>query len=316
MKTRRLLDSIKYGVAASAVALYAQAHADSPQPPSAAAQQLATGQYVTPTALRGAVQQFLNPGLSAYPNFVAGEAVRSQLSPDGKTLAILCAGHNSLDKPDGTTDAAASTQFIFLYDVSGGHAGAPVLTQVIQQTNAHVGLVFSPDGSTLYAAGGRDDVVYAYAKSGGSWALSGTIALGHAGQGVGLGVSPNASGLGISADGKTLVVANNYNDSISVIDTETRTVRYEHDLRPYFANNEGQNGGVGGTYPFAVVVKGNDTAYVSSDRNREVVVIDISSPTAGYLIDRIQLDGNALGMTLDASGQQLFVAQDLSLIHI
>ena len=80
---------------------------------------------------------------------------------------ILCAGQNSLDKPDGTIDTADSTQFIFLYDVSGAHREAPVLTQVIQQTNAHVGLVFSPDGSTLYAAGGRDDAVYAYTKSGG-----------------------------------------------------------------------------------------------------------------------------------------------------
>jgi len=69
---------------------------------------------VTPTAPRGAVQQLLNPGLAAYPNFVAGEAVRSQLSPDGRTLAIICAGQNSLYKPDGTVDVASSTQFIFL----------------------------------------------------------------------------------------------------------------------------------------------------------------------------------------------------------
>src|SRR5262245_37353968 len=53
---------------------------------------LPTGQYVTPTAIKDAVQQFLNPGLPAYPDFVAGEAVRSQLSPDGSTLAILTAG--------------------------------------------------------------------------------------------------------------------------------------------------------------------------------------------------------------------------------
>src|SRR5205085_6211485 len=101
-----------------------------------------------------------------------------------------------------------------------------VLMQVIQQTNAHVGLVFAPDGSTLYATGGRDDAIYAYTRATGAWALSGTIALGHANHGVGLGVSPNASGLAVSADGRTLVVANNYNDSISVIDTATRTVRY------------------------------------------------------------------------------------------
>jgi DNA-binding beta-propeller fold protein YncE len=272
--------------------------------------QLATGQLVTPTAPRGAVQQFLNPGLPAYPNFIAGEAVRSQLSPDGTTLAILCAGQNSLDKADGTTDTAASTQFIFLYDVSGAHRDAPVLTQVIPQTNSHVGLVFSPDGNTLYAAGGRDDVVYAYNKSGATWAAAGSIALGHANKGVGIGVAPNAGGLAISADGATLVVVNNYNDSISVIDTATKTVRYEHDLRPYFAANEATNGGSGGTFPFAVVVKGNALAYVSSDRNREVIVIDVSGTTGGRLVKRIKLDGNALGMTLNSSGTKLFVAQD------
>ena len=134
-----------------------------------------------------------------------------------------------------------------------------MLTQVIQQVNAHVGLVFSPDGNTLYAAGGSDDAVYVYTKSGGRFTAATPIALGHfapgaignaRNKGVGLGVQPNASGMDISADGKTLVVANNYNDSISVIDTATQTVRYEHDLRPYFANNEGQNGGVGGTFPY------------------------------------------------------------------
>jgi YVTN family beta-propeller protein len=274
--------------------------------------QIATGQFITPTALEDSIQQPLNPGLASYPNFVAGMAVRSQLSPDGTTLAVLTAGQNSLIKPDGmTVDAAASTQFIFLYDVQGAHKAQPLLKQVIQQVNAHVGLVFSDDGNTLYATGGSDDRVYVYTKSGATFAPGGSMPLGHAGKGIGLfGVEPNASGLGLSADGKTLVVANNYNDSISVLDTASRTVRYEHDLRPFFANNEGVNGGVGGTFPYGVVVKGNDTAYVSSDRDREIIVVDISSPTAGHLVKRIKLDGNGLGMTLDASQAHLYVAQD------
>lgn len=301
MRTQWLLSSMTLGIVASVAALSAPAHADP--------QRLATGQFVTPTAPRGATQQFLNPGLAAYPNFVAGEAVRSRLSPDGSTLAVLCAGQNSLDKADGTTDTAASTQYIFLYDVSGAHKQAPALVQVIPQTNAHVGLVFSPDGGTLYAAGGRDDVVYAYAKSGGAWALAQTIALGHGGKGVGIGVAPNASGLAVSEDGKTLVVVNNYNDSISVVDVASGAVRYEQDLRPFFANNEGVPGGVGGTFPFGVLVIGTK-AYVSSDRDREVVVVDISSPTAGKLVTRIKLDGNGLGMTRNASGSKIFVAED------
>jgi len=276
----------------------------------AAGAALPTGQYVTPTMMDDAVQQYLNPHLAAYPNFVAGEAVRSQLSPDGTTLAILTAGQNSLYKPDGTIDVANSTQFIFLYNVDGANKANPVLTQVIQQVNSHVGLVFSPDGSKLYAAGGVDDVVYVYARSGASWVPAGQIALGHLGKGVGIGVKPNASGMDVSADGRTLVVANNYNDSISVIDTTARTVRYEHDLRPFFVRNEGSSGAPGGTFPFGVVMKGNDTAYVSSDRDREIVVVDVGSPTEGHLIKRIRLDGNALGMTLNESQTMLYVAQD------
>ena len=278
---------------------------------------LPTGQFVTPvTPLTNAKQQDLNPGLPAYPKFVAGEAVRSQLSPDGTTLAIICAGQNTLYDTTGALDKANSTQYIFLYNVAGANKTSPVLSQVIKQTNSHVGLVWSPDGSTLYAAGGNDDAVYAYSKTGGTWSQSAKIALGHipsgstTGVGVGLSVEPNASGLGISADGKTLVVANNFSDSISIIDTATKKVRYEHDLRPYFANNEGTSGVAGGEYPFAVLVKGNGTAYVSSFRDREVVVVDVSSPTAGHLITRVKLDGNAAGMTFNAAQSTLYVAQD------
>src|SRR5262245_41736729 len=213
---------------------------------------LATGQYVTPTAIEDATQHYLNPRLPSYPDFIAGEAVRSRLSPDGVTLAVLTAGQNSLYRPDGTVDAANSTQYVFLYDVSNRER--PSLKQVIKQPNSHVGLVFSPDGDTLYAAGGNDDAVYVYMKSGTGFTPAPPIALGHyppgstgsaRNKGVGLGVQPNASGMDVSGDGKTLVVANNYNDSISVIDTATRVVRYEHDLRPFFARNEGREGGVG-----------------------------------------------------------------------
>ena len=317
MKHFRNLRTLKLGIVASAVLLSLSAHADLPG--NTGVVPLATGQFITPTALNGAVQQYLNPGIAAYPNFVAGQAVRSQLSPDGTTLAILCAGQNSLRLATGVVDTANSTQYIFLYDVAGANKANPVLKQVLKPVNSHVGLVFSPDGNTLYAAGGNDDLVYAYSKSGSSFGAPVTIALGHFAEGatgsarnkgVGLSVQPNAGGLAVSADGKTLVAVNNYNDSISVIDTATKTVRYEHDLRPFFAGNEGVAGGVGGTFPFAVAIKGNGTAYVSSDRDREVVVVDISSPTSGRLVKRIKLDGNGQGMTLDASQTKLYVAQD------
>jgi len=199
-----------------------QGQPQSPTPP---------GLFITPTALPNANQQVLNPGLALpyfatnYPNFVAGEAIKAVVTPDGKTLAILTAGQNSLYFPNtcepgtpncsvGKLDTSASTQFLFLYDISGANKTSPVLKQVIQQPNAHAGLVWSPDSQTLYAAGGCDDAVYVYTYNGGSFALNGKISLGHtpcpfpftggANQnksGLGLAVAPNVSGPAISANG-------------------------------------------------------------------------------------------------------------------
>ena len=276
------------------------------------------GLHITPAALANAVQQPLNPGLANYPNFVAGEAVKAVVSPDGNTLAILTAGFNSLYDSTGVVDKAASTQFLFLYDVAGAHKSSPVLEQVIQQLNAYVGLVWAPNSQTLYASGACDDAVYAYSNNGTSFVLSAKISLGHAPDGcvsnpanqtgLGLGVEPNVAGLAISADGKTIVAANNYNDSISVIDTALGKVLYEYDLRPY-ATSGAPNGTKGGTFPYAVVLNGA-TAYVGSDRDREVVVVNVASQTAGSLVGRIQTDGNPNGMTLSADGSTLYVAQD------
>ena len=276
------------------------------------------GLFVTPTApLTSAIQQPLNPGLANYPNYVAGEAVKAVVSPDGTTLAILTAGFNSLYNASGVVDTAASTQFIFLYNVAGANKTKPVLKQVIQQLNSYVGLVWAPNGQTLYAAGGCDDAVYAYTNNGGSFVQSAKISLGHAPdgclsntanqKGLGLGVEPNVAGLAISADGKTLVAANNYNDSISVIDTASAAVRYEYDLRPY--STSGDVGGKGGTFPYSVVLNGA-TAYVGADRDREVVAVNLSNPAAGSLLARIQLDGNPNGLALSQDGATLYVSQD------
>jgi hypothetical protein len=282
------------------------------------------GLYVTPTApLSSAIQQPLNPGLANYPNYVAGEAVKAVVSPDGATLAVLTAGFNSLYKPyvlgaPATVDTAASTQFIFLYDVSGPNKSKPVLMQVIQQLNSHVGLVWSPNSHVLYATGGCDDAVYQYEKrDSGFFAQTAKISLGHApggclsnndnDKGLGIGVEPNAAGMAISADAQTLVVANNYNDSISVIDTASATVRYEYDLRPY-STSGAPAGTKGGTFPYSVALNGA-TAYVGCDRDREVVVVNIGATGASF-VTRIPLDGNPNGMTLSADGSRVYVAQD------
>nr|WP_294551294.1 bifunctional YncE family protein/alkaline phosphatase family protein [uncultured Rhodopila sp.] len=281
-------------------------------------QPLPTGQFITPLLPTNAVQTFLNPGLANYPSYVAGQAVKLALSPDGTTLAVITAGYNLLNKSTGSSDSAASTQFLFLYNVAGANKTKPVLKQVIQQAQAGTGLVWSPDGKTIYAAGGVNDEVYLYASAtgtSGTYAAAGTIALGHSGKGVGISVKPNVYGLALSADGSTLVAVNNYNDSISVISTATKAVLYQHDLRPYFANNEGTSGVAGGEYPFAAVIAtvgGVKTAYVSSTRDRQVVAVNISSTASGQLAARIATDGEPNGLALNAAQTTLYVGQDNS----
>src|SRR5262249_18391734 len=135
-------------IAAAAIALAAsQSNAEH----GVSRTQLPTGQFITPTALPGAVQQFLNPDLANYPDFVANEAVRAQVSPDGKTLLVLCAGYNSNLDQSAHVDLAASNQYIFVYDISGDNKKNPAVTQVILQTNSYIGLSWAPDGKSFYA---------------------------------------------------------------------------------------------------------------------------------------------------------------------
>src|SRR5262249_58307644 len=84
------------------------------------------GLYITPTALPHSVQQVLNPGLTNYPNFVAGEAVKAVVSPDGTTLAILTAGRKSPIESTGFKGGTAGfPQFLFFFHINCGNKNKP-----------------------------------------------------------------------------------------------------------------------------------------------------------------------------------------------
>jgi DNA-binding beta-propeller fold protein YncE len=271
---------------------------------------LPTGQFISPRAIPGAVQQLMNPQLAAKPTQVVSGAIKSQLSPDGNTLAVITAGYNTVytGSNNSTLDKADSTQYIFIYDVSGANKAKPKFVQAIHQNNAFDGLVWNGN-RTLYGTGGADDKVYVYGRASAApsaqWAETNAIALNHT-KGIGSGVEPNAGGLAISADGRTLVVANNYNDSITLIDTTSNTIASEYDLRPF--NTSGQNGVAGGEYPWAVSLKSDGTAFVSSVRDREVVVLNLVNPAAPQFVKRIALKGNAYGMAFSPDQSKLYVA--------
>jgi DNA-binding beta-propeller fold protein YncE len=272
---------------------------------------LPTGLDITPTAAPGSQYLVLNPKLADFPNFIASGALSSVKSPDGKTLLVLVSGYNSLSK-NGSTATQDSNEYIFVLDTS---SGAPVEKQIIQIPNSFVGIVFDPSGRNFYVGGGVDDDIHQYSIAGGTWAETGTpICLGH--NGISNALYPKdigalTAGIDITEDGSKLVVANLENDSISIIDLASRMVVKEFDLRPGKIDPS-QSGVPGGEYPYWVTIQGNNLAYVSSARDREVVVVDFTTVSAPKVVTRIKVTGNPNKSILDVAQRYLYVAEDNS----
>ena len=293
-----------------------------------------TGQQITPLAPLGAQFVTLNPGLPDKPDWLAGQAVTTVVSPDHRTLLVLTSGYNRVYAPGVPAPpypwyGPDSNEYVFIYDIS---TQTPIKKQVLQIPNTYHGMVFDPSGTHFYVAGGQDDNVHTITLSAGIWAeespAAPKLAMHHR-LGVGLnlkpsgaiqinsqvGVYPCAAGVAISSDGKTLVVANYYNDSITVF-----TGGYGNwsspkdlDLRPGKSASNPQRGVAGGEYPFWVVVKGSGsspTAYVSSIRDREIDVVSLGTTPA--VTARIHVKGQPNKMTLNAAQSLLYVAEDQS----
>ena len=297
-----------------------------------------TGQQITPLAPRGSRFEPLNPDLPDRPDWLAGQAVTSVVSPDRKTLLVLTSGYNrvyttGVPPPPYPWYGPDSNEYVFIYDIS---APMPVKKQVVQIANTYSGMVFDPSGKAFYVAGGVNDNVHIFTQSAATATAAATwveapgsaLALGH-GLGIGLniqpsgaiainsqiGVYPCAAGVAISNDGKTLVVANYYNDSITVFTGglgNWSKAAPNLDLRPG-KSDPSKAGVAGGEYPFWVAVKGNGssaTAYVSSIRDREIVVVNVGGTPA--VTARIPVKGQPNKMTVNAAQTLLYVVEDQS----
>ncbi|BDV42149.1 lipoprotein [Geotalea uraniireducens] len=290
-------------------------------------------QYLTPLAPPGARFETLNPGLADKPDWLAGQAVTSVKSPDNKTLLVLTSGYNRVYTSTPSTPypwySPDSNEYVFIYDIS---TNTPIKKQVVTIPNSYNGIVFDPSGKAFYVSGGVSDNVHVFSQGAdGIWAeVNAPLALGHNNMGNGLpwsadfgngsinlqiGVKPCAAGLAISRDGKTLVVANYYNDSISVFRGGLNNwgPATELDMRP--GKSGGTVGEPGGEYPFWVAVKGTEadgtaTAYVSSIRDREVVVVDLNGALG--VKARVKVVGQPNKMTLNRDQSLLYVVEDQS----
>lgn len=261
-----------------------------------------SGLRITPLAAAGARFAALNPHLPDFPNYTAGQAVTTALSPDGKTLLILTSGFNRIFDTNGKAIPSASKEYIFVYDVA---QGAPKQTQVLQISNSYMGMTFAPDSRHFFVSGGVDDDVHIFANNGGGWIEDGAspVKLGHI-EAKGLDTKPEVGGLAVTANGSKLLVADFYNDALSVVPLSNGLPAGS----PADISLQPGGGRPGGTYPFWVAVRGNDTAYISSMRDREVDVVDLVGSPA--VTARIAVQGNPNRMVLNRAGSRLYVASD------
>ncbi len=286
----------------------------------------------------------LNPGLTDHPEWTANHAVTSVVSPDHKTLLVLTSGYNRVYNAPLTIvpllesfSSTDSAEHVFIYDLT---ATTPNLKQVLAVQNTYSGMVFDPSGLGFYVSGGPSDNVHIFTlnTATGMWAeaANSPLNLGHGplgGLGLnltgggpypifeGVAVTPCAAGVAISSDGRTLVVANYGNDSITVFNRgygsfTNWSAGKELDLRPG-KSNPAQSGVPGGEYPFWVVVKGTGlsaTAYVSSVRDREIDVVSLTQGPGQTpaVAARIPVKGQPNKMTLNAAQSLLYVAEDQS----
>jgi YVTN family beta-propeller protein len=177
----------------------------------------------------------------------------------------------------------------------------------------YVGVGFSPDGQHLYAAGGGNNAVYDFPVTNdvvaSSPARTIVIPAAFAGPTVGP-LDPNypvfgtvsgfTKGLTVTPDGKYVLVAHEFNNTLDIIDAASGSAnQVSLDVNP---------GPLGGFYPYGVAVsRDGTTAWVTGQGLSEVAQVALASGQ-GALTRMIPVGDHPTGIALSPDGTQLFVA--------
>ncbi|HET8654692.1 MAG TPA: bifunctional YncE family protein/alkaline phosphatase family protein [Longimicrobiaceae bacterium] len=208
------------------------------------------------------------------------------LSPDGRWAVLLTSGWHE--------------QALQVVDRAAGR-----VVQTLPQPAAFLGLAWSPDGRTIYASGGNQDVVYRYDWADGRAALRDSLPLAEPDTTS----APNPSapgvthtsrqtgqrypaGLALSADGATLYVAENLADDVAVVDLASGRVLQRLPTE---------------RYPYAIAVAPDGTVYASAWGGHTVSVFEPAG--GGRLRDagRVTVGRHPAAMLLSHDATRLFV---------
>ncbi len=161
--------------------------------------------------------------------------------------------------------------------------------QTIPLPAVFLGIMFSPDGKSLYVSGGNEDVIYRFDWRGGQATLADSIALAEKQKGKSGTRYP--AGIAISRDGRTLYAAENLGDSLAVVDLAARRVVQR------LATER---------YPYGVVAGPDGTVYVSAWGG--LTVSAFPARTNGTLEGgtRIRVARHPSALLLSTDGSRLF----------
>jgi len=163
--------------------------------------------------------------------------------------------------------------------------------QTIPLPAVFLGVVFSPDGRSLYVSGGDQDVIYRFDWRNGAAAFADSIVL--AVKPKGKDGTRYPAGIALSPDGRTLYVAENLADSLAVVDLESRRVVQR------LATER---------YPYGVAVGPDGTVYTSAWGGWTVSVFPAGANGTLGVGTRVRVGRHPSAIALNASGSRLFVA--------
>ncbi|HSG09954.1 MAG TPA: beta-propeller fold lactonase family protein [Longimicrobiales bacterium] len=212
----------------------------------------------------------LDPAGSSVP--VGALPLAMEISPDGRYAVLLLNGWRE--------------QGVQVVDRFTGE-----VTQTALQAAAFLGLAFAPDGRSLYASGGNQDVVYRYDWSAGRLTLRDSLVLATK--------PPNRNGtrypaqFAFSGDGRFLYVAENLADSLAVVDVASGLVLARHPTD---------------RYPYGVTVAPDGTVYVSAWGDWTVSVFRFADDGSATEAAEVEVGRHPSALLLNRDGSRLFIA--------